>query len=82
MLLFAPQDDILEIQTSKDVEVDEWKVEVIRLKSKLRQISAEKSIADIYDSFEDDLKRLTAPSSFSFRSKILHVSFLQTRKRK
>ena len=47
------------MNATKDIEIDQCKIEIIRLKSKLRQVSADKSIADIYDNFEEDLKRFT-----------------------
>ena len=57
------KDDLLEKMTVKEVELDESKVEIIRLKTKLRQISADKNIQDVYDSFEDDVKRLSNENS-------------------
>lgn len=42
---------------SQEVEQDKWRVEIIRLKSKLRQVTADKGISDVYDCFEEDLKR-------------------------
>jgi hypothetical protein len=47
------------LTATKDIEIDQCKIEIIRLKSKLRQVSSDKSIADIYDNFEEDLKRFT-----------------------
>lgn len=55
--LATSKDDLRELETKKDVELDEYRVEIIRLKAKLRQMSAEKSLSDIYETFEEDLKR-------------------------
>ena len=52
-------DDLLEKMTAKEIDLDEAKVEIIRLKTKLRQVSADKNIQDLYDTFEEDVKRLS-----------------------
>ena len=57
------KDDLLEKMTAREVELDEAKVEIIRLKTKLRQVSADRNIQEIYDTFEEDVKRLNNENS-------------------
>ena len=58
------QDDLRELETKKDLELEDYRVEIIRLNAKLRQMSTEKSLSDIYNTFEEELKRFP---SFVFR---------------
>lgn len=47
----------MELRTAKDVELDSLRIEVIRLKTKVRKVATDKGILDIYESFEEDTKR-------------------------
>ena len=65
------REDYLEQLTAKEVELDEAKVEIIRLKTKLRQLSADKNIQDICSSFEEDLKRLNSENDVLRRRNLM-----------
>ena len=54
------------MKTAKEIELETLRVELIRTKTKLRQASSDRSIADIYESFEEDLKRSYANITILF----------------
>eukprot|EP01036_Dinobryon_divergens_P026053 gene26052-34656_t len=51
-------DELAMLKTQSDVDLDSYRLEVIRLKSQLRAVCEEKSLADIYSAFEADITRL------------------------
>ena len=46
------------LKTQCDVDLDSQRLEVIRLKSQLRAVCEENSLADIYSAFEGEITRL------------------------
>jgi len=46
------------LKTQCDVDLDSYRLEVIRVKSQLRAVCEEKSLADIYGAFEGEITRL------------------------
>ena len=52
------KDDLATLKTQCDIELDSARIEIMRLRSQLRAVCEEKSLADIYSIFESNISRL------------------------
>jgi len=59
ILLFCfLQDDLLEVRTQCDVQIDTYKLEIKKLKTQLRALCDNQSLTDVFATFEDNVARL------------------------
>ena len=70
-------DSVEELRTQKDVEIDSYKIDIIRLNNRIRLLTSDNTlISDIYDSCEENVQRLLQENR-SLQEKVLELTDAQ-----
>jgi hypothetical protein len=51
------QEEMLEMKTQAEIDIESYKVENLRLKGQIRSLCSENSIGDVFSAFEDNVTR-------------------------
>jgi hypothetical protein len=55
--LVTAQEEMLEMKTQAEIDIESYKVENLRLKGQIRSLCSENSIGDVFSAFEDNVTR-------------------------